>query len=64
MTTRSMPLPRKAMERKTGARVCVPLSRPLLDTMYDLPSRERVSKVVIDETVIGRPARPDDLRQS
>lgn len=44
---------RKAMERKTGARGLRSIVEAvLLDTMYDLPSLEGVSKVVIDETVI------------
>ena len=49
---------RKAMERKTGARgLRTILEKVLLDTMYDLPSLENVSKVVVDETVIdGEPS--------
>ena len=43
----------KAMERKTGARgLRTILENILLDTMYELPSMEGVSKVVIDETVV------------
>jgi ATP-dependent Clp protease ATP-binding subunit ClpX len=30
----------------------------LLDTMYDLPSMENVSKVVIDENVIDGESKP------
>ncbi|MCW8890918.1 MAG: ATP-dependent Clp protease ATP-binding subunit ClpX, partial [Sedimenticola sp.] len=44
---------RKAMERKTGARgLRTIMEQVLLDTMYDLPSQENVSKVVVDESVI------------
>ena len=44
---------KKAMERKTGARGLRSIVEAvLLDTMYDLPSQEGVSKVVIDEGVI------------
>jgi ATP-dependent protease Clp, ATPase subunit len=44
---------RKAMARKTGARgLRTILEHVLLDIMYDLPSMENVSKVVIDESVI------------
>jgi ATP-dependent Clp protease ATP-binding subunit ClpX len=44
---------RKAMERKTGARgLRTILEHILLDTMYDLPSMEDASKVVIDEAVV------------
>jgi ATP-dependent Clp protease ATP-binding subunit ClpX len=44
---------RKAMKRKTGARgLRTILEKVLLDTMYDLPSMENVSKVVLDESVV------------
>jgi ATP-dependent Clp protease ATP-binding subunit ClpX len=44
---------RKAMERKTGARgLRTILEHVLLDTMYELPSSGRISKVLIDEKVI------------
>ena len=50
---------RKAMERKTGARgLRSIMENVLLDTMYDLPSMEDVSKVVIDEAVIKGEAKP------
>ena len=50
---------RMAMERKTGARgLRTIMEQILLDTMYDLPSMENVSKVVIDENVIGGAAKP------
>ncbi|MFM5190971.1 ATP-dependent protease ATP-binding subunit ClpX [Aeromonas media] len=50
---------RKAMERKTGARGLRSIVEAvLLDTMYDLPSLEGVSKVVIDETVIKGDSSP------
>ena len=49
----------KAMERKTGARgLRTILEHVLLDTMYDLPTMENVSKVVIDEAVINGEAKP------
>lgn len=46
---------RKALKRKTGARgLRSILEAALLDTMYELPSTENVSKVVIDEgTIVG-----------
>jgi ATP-dependent Clp protease ATP-binding subunit ClpX len=50
---------RRAMERKTGARgLRTILEQVLLDTMYDLPSLEDVSKVVVDETVISGESAP------
>jgi len=50
---------RKAMERKTGARgLRTIMEQVLLDSMYELPSMENVSKVVIDEAVIRGDAKP------
>ena len=50
---------RKAMDRKTGARgLRSILEQTLLDTMYELPSQENVSKVVIDESVINGESDP------
>ena len=49
----------KAMARKTGARgLRTILEGVLLNSMYDLPSLENVSKVVVDETVIAGDAEP------
>jgi len=50
---------RKAMERKTGARgLRSILEQVLLDTMYDLPSLEGLSKVILDEDVINSKSKP------
>lgn len=50
---------RKAMERKTGARgLRTILEQVLLDTMYEIPSVEGVSKVVIDDAVSMGDANP------
>ena len=50
---------RKAMQRKTGARgLRTILEQVLLDTMYDLPSMEEVTKVVVDEAVIAGESEP------
>ena len=50
---------KKAMERKTGARGLRSIVEgTLLDTMYDLPSMDTVSKVVIDGSVIGGDSKP------
>ncbi len=44
---------RKSMERKTGARgLRTIVENVLLDTMYEIPSAENISKVVVDESVI------------
>lgn len=49
----------KAMERKTGARgLRSILENVLLDTMYDLPSLEGVTKVVVDEGFIKGDSEP------
>ena len=50
---------RKAMERKTGARgLRSILEQVLLDTMYDLPSMDEVTKVVVDADVIDGKSKP------
>jgi len=49
----------RAMARKTGARgLRTILEGVLLNSMYDLPSLENVSKVVVDETVIEGDTEP------
>ncbi len=49
----------RAMERKTGARgLRSILEAVLLDSMYNIPSRDDVSKVVIDESVIKGDSEP------
>jgi ATP-dependent Clp protease ATP-binding subunit ClpX len=49
----------RALKRKTGARgLRSILENVLLDTMYEIPSIENVSKVVIDENVISGNAKP------
>lgn len=50
---------RKSMERKTGARgLRTIVENVLLDTMYELPSNDKISKVVIDESVIVGNSEP------
>ncbi|WHZ18907.1 MAG: ATP-dependent Clp protease ATP-binding subunit ClpX [Rhodanobacteraceae bacterium] len=50
---------KRAIKRKTGARgLRTILESVLLDTMYELPSLEHVSKVVVDEAVINGQAEP------
>jgi len=49
----------KAQERKTGARGLRSIMESvLLDTMYNIPSQEGVTKVVIDEAVIKGESEP------
>ncbi|ASR42092.1 ATP-dependent protease ATP-binding subunit ClpX [Xanthomonas citri pv. mangiferaeindicae] len=50
---------KKAIKRKTGARgLRTIVESVLLDTMYELPSLESVSKVVVDESVIEHKSEP------
>ncbi|MFY2764371.1 ATP-dependent Clp protease ATP-binding subunit ClpX [Arenimonas sp. MALMAid1274] len=54
-----MAVARRALKRKTGARgLRTIMESVLLDTMYDLPSLENVSKVVVDESVINHQTEP------
>jgi ATP-dependent Clp protease ATP-binding subunit ClpX len=50
---------RRALERKTGARgLRSILESVLLDTMYELPGMENVTKAVVDENMITGDAKP------
>jgi len=50
---------KRALERKAGARgLRSILESVLLDTMYELPGMDNVSKVVIDENMISGDAQP------
>ena len=50
---------RKAMDRKTGARGLRSIVEAvLLDTMYELPSLENVSKIAVDENTIKGESKP------
>ena len=50
---------RRAMARKTGARgLRTIMESTLLNSMYELPSLENVSKVVVDESVIDGDSEP------
>jgi len=54
-----MAIAKRALKRKTGARgLRTIMESVLLDTMYDLPSLENVSKVVVDESVINHATEP------
>ncbi|MEJ2523766.1 MAG: ATP-dependent Clp protease ATP-binding subunit ClpX [Gammaproteobacteria bacterium] len=56
---------RRAMQRKTGARgLRTILENVLLDTMYDLPGMENVSKVVVDESVVAGENKPYIMYES
>ena len=50
---------KRAMDRKTGARgLRSILEKALLETMFELPSLQNVSKVSVDSSVIEEDARP------
>ena len=50
---------KKALKRKTGARgLRSIIEQALLDTMYELPGLQNVSKVVVDENTITGDGRP------
>lgn len=50
---------KKAIKRKLGARgLRSILENILLDTMYDLPSMDNVTKVVVDENVVNNLSKP------
>ncbi len=56
---------KKALKRKTGARgLRTIVESALLDTMYDLPSKDNVSKVVVDESVIENKTEPFVIYQT
>ena len=55
----------RAMLRKTGARgLRTILEKVLLDTMYDLPSMENATKIVVDETVVAGETTPYVIYES
>ncbi len=50
---------RKALARKTGARgLRSILEQVLLDVMYDLPSHNNLSRVIVDENTITNDGKP------
>ena len=50
---------KKSMSRKTGARgLRTIVENILLNTMYELPSTDNISKVVVDESVVNGEAEP------
>ena len=56
---------RRAMKRKTGARgLRTILENLLLDIMYELPSEENVTKVVVDEAVVNGETKPYVIYES
>ncbi len=55
---------KRAIELKTGARgLRTILENLMIDTMYDLPSEENVEKVVVDENVVIKGAKPQIIKK-
>ena len=55
---------KKALARKTGARgLRSILEQSLLEVMYDIPSMENLTKVIISEGVINDGATPEMIFQ-
>ncbi len=55
---------KKALERKTGARgLRSILEQALLDVMYDIPSMENLTKVIIDDAVVADGSMPKMIFQ-
>ena len=54
-----MAIAEKAKERKTGARGLRSIMEEiLLDTMFDLPSNDKIARVVIDDSVVSGESEP------
>lgn len=57
--TALLAIAKRALERKTGARgLRSIIEHALLDTMFELPSMDNVTKVVLDESVIKGEGKP------
>ena len=55
---------KKAIELKTGARgLRTILENIMIDTMYDLPSDDKIEKVVVDENVVNNGEKPIVIRK-
>lgn len=55
---------KKAIELKTGARgLRTILENIMIDTMYDIPSKDDIEKVVIDENVVSGVAKPTIVKK-
>ena len=55
---------KRAIELKTGARGLRTIFESLMiDTMYDLPSKEDIAKVIIDEEVVKDKKEPKIIKK-
>ncbi len=60
-----MAIARKAIERKTGARgLRSIIEEVMMDIMFEVPSHEEITKVIINEAVVDGKAEPQMIRES
>ena len=60
-----MAIARKAIERKTGARgLRSIIEEVMMDIMFEVPSHEEITKVIITEAVIDGKAEPEMIREA
>ena len=60
-----MAIARKAIERKTGARgLRSIIEEVMMDIMFEVPSREEITKVIINEAVVDGKAEPQMIREA
>ena len=59
-----MAIARKAIERKTGARgLRSIIEEVMMDIMFEVPSHEEITKVIINEAVVDGKAEPQMIRE-
>ena len=60
-----MAIARKAIERKTGARgLRSIIEEVMMDIMFEVPSHEEITKVIINEAVVDGTAEPQMIRET
>ena len=60
-----MAIARKAIERKTGARgLRSIIEEVMMDIMFEVPSHEEITKVIINEAVVDGKAEPQLIREA
>lgn len=60
-----MAIARKAIERKTGARgLRSIIEEVMMDIMFEIPSHEEITKVIINEAVVDGKAEPQMIREA
>lgn len=60
-----MAIARKAIERKTGARgLRSIIEEVMMDIMFEVPSHEEITKVIITEAVVDGKAEPEMIREA